>query len=474
MSEALRKETTDVIRKDDEHLSEALEVATTREFSALSPNGLKSMLGALAHNTATTEGETVGCESLDAGQRFISSFDAIGESEHTISEPDQLLVESRNGHVLAAVAMSDIATAHSPTVPHGMNEHRAKPNGEGELCITEESLSPHDSMADNPELPAYKKHQEQLLRTKKARQLERAWRLNGSEYIDDNNRALSGLSAAAYENAVTEHPLLTVAGERYLARLYDTARNEKDDISAAWARDKLIKSNLRLVISIAKRYPEHGNGLELMDYIQEGNLGLEHAVDKFDVERGFKFSTYATNWIRQAIGRAIASKQNLIRFPNNMNSMFRSFDQLVANKTPKDYIQVATDAMGLTETKAKNLVRVQPLRGHASLDQAIGDDGDAVFGDIVATTTDDPIEQLIAEEQRDLLTSLLLDNQNPEVVEMIMQRFFAEEPDNSLRAIAEAHGVSYETARNKIRATLKAMKQKAELYNIDIDSYFTD
>ena len=85
--------------------------------------------------------------------------------------------------------------------------------------------------------------------------------------------------------------------------------------AAADAKDRFIRSNLRLVVSIAKRYPLP-QGIELLDLIQEGNLGLEHAVDKFDWRRGFKFSTYATFWIRQAIGRALDQKASLIRpFP---------------------------------------------------------------------------------------------------------------------------------------------------------------
>jgi RNA polymerase primary sigma factor len=92
---------------------------------------------------------------------------------------------------------------------------------------------------------------------------------------------------------------------------------------ATKAKDRFIRSNLRLVVSIARRYPLP-QGMDLLDLIQEGNLGLEHAVDKFDWRRGFKFSTYATFWIRQAIGRALDQKASLIRIPGDRSATLRS------------------------------------------------------------------------------------------------------------------------------------------------------
>jgi RNA polymerase primary sigma factor len=121
-----------------------------------------------------------------------------------------------------------------------------------------------------------------------------------------------------YLNDIGKVALLTAEDERTLSKaiekgreaaaLYEagekTAAVRKDMKAAAVAKDHFIRSNLRLVVSIARRYPLP-QGMDLLDLIQEGNLGLEHAVDKFDWRRGFKFSTYATFWIRQAIGRAL-------------------------------------------------------------------------------------------------------------------------------------------------------------------------
>lgn len=102
-----------------------------------------------------------------------------------------------------------------------------------------------------------------------------------------------------------------------------SAALRKDLRDAKRAKDRFIRANLRLVVSIARRYPLP-QGMDLLDLIQEGNLGLEHAVDKFDWRRGFKFSTYATFWIRQAIGRALDQKASLIRIPGDRSANLRA------------------------------------------------------------------------------------------------------------------------------------------------------
>ena len=121
-------------------------------------------------------------------------------------------------------------------------------------------------------------------------------------------------SIGLYLNDIGKVPLLTAEDERELSRVIETGRDAQEQLDAgkrgvalkrqvreaAKAKDRFIRSNLRLVVSIARRYPLP-QGMDLLDLIQEGNLGLEHAVDKFDGRRGFKFSTYATVWIRQAI-----------------------------------------------------------------------------------------------------------------------------------------------------------------------------
>ena len=140
-------------------------------------------------------------------------------------------------------------------------------------------------------------------------------------------------SVGQYLNEIGLVPLLTAMEERELSQVIEKGRAAAERLDngersielrrakrdAAAAKDRFIRANLRLVVSIARRYPMPP-GMELLDLIQEGNLGLEHAVDKFDWRKGFKFSTYATFWIRQAIGRALDQKASLVRLPSERSA----------------------------------------------------------------------------------------------------------------------------------------------------------
>ena len=144
-------------------------------------------------------------------------------------------------------------------------------------------------------------------------------------------------SVGQYLNEIGLVPLLTALEERELSQTIEkgvaaAARLENGERSvalksevraAAVAKDRFIRANLRLVVSVARRYPLPP-GMELLDLIQEGNIGLEHAVDKFDWRKGFKFSTYATFWIRQAIGRALDQKASLVRLPGDRSAGLRA------------------------------------------------------------------------------------------------------------------------------------------------------
>ena len=144
-------------------------------------------------------------------------------------------------------------------------------------------------------------------------------------------------SIGLYLNDIGKVSLLNAEEERELSRVIEAGRDSAERLangekgaalkasvaSAADAKDRFIRANLRLVVSIARRYPLP-QGMDLLDLIQEGNLGLEHAVDKFDWRRGFKFSTYATFWIRQAIGRALDQKASLVRLPGDRSASLRA------------------------------------------------------------------------------------------------------------------------------------------------------
>jgi RNA polymerase primary sigma factor len=178
-----------------------------------------------------------------------------------------------------------------------------------------------------------------------------------------------------YLREIGKVPLLTAEQEVSLAK-----RIERKDMAAKRA---LIEANLRLVVSIAKRYA--GRDLGLPDLIQEGNLGLIRAVEKFDWRRGYKFSTYATWWIRQAITRAIADKSRTIRVPVHMvetiNKLIRVERQLSQDLGREATIEEVAAEMGVTPQRVRDIKKIGQTP--VSLEMPVGDEGEAQFGDFL-------------------------------------------------------------------------------------------
>jgi RNA polymerase sigma factor (sigma-70 family) len=214
----------------------------------------------------------------------------------------------------------------------------------------------------------------------------------------------------AYLNGIGRRKLLTAEQEVELAKrieagLYAEYRLERDtcgadlrgDLAAVAAegrdaRDHLLEANLRLVVSIAKRYT--GRGMAFLDLIQEGNLGLIRAVEKFDYTKGYKFSTYATWWIRQAISRAMADQARTIRIPVHMvervNRMARvRRDLSVALGREPSTGEIAAE-LGVTELDVIEMISYD--REPVSLDQAVGEDGESELGDFVADSRPEPVD----------------------------------------------------------------------------------
>src|SRR5712692_4926106 len=196
-------------------------------------------------------------------------------------------------------------------------------------------------------------------------------------------------------NEIGRYPLLTADQEIALAK-----RIEKGD---AAARDEMIRSNLRLVVSIAKRY--QGHGLPLLDLVQEGMLGLIRAVEKFDWRRGFKFSTYGTWWIRQAIGRAIHNHARTIRLPAHLVERERKV-HLAERRLATDLGRAPTDKEVAEAAKIslRELSQVRhAARAVTSLDAPVGDDGDTNLGDLIAGSPDVASEEVHAAIERQSL-----------------------------------------------------------------------
>src|SRR5437764_655616 len=182
-------------------------------------------------------------------------------------------------------------------------------------------------------------------------------------------------SLRLYLREIGRVPLLTADQEIYLAK-----RVERGDLAA---KRQMIEANLRLVVSIAK--PHLGRGLSLLDLIQEGSVGLIRAVEKFDYRRGFKFSTYATWWIRQAISRAVAEKARTIRLPTGVTeaaSRVRRIERELAAKLGRDpSLEEVAEGAGLSTEAVERLRR--PTEVVTSLDRPVSGENETAFGDLL-------------------------------------------------------------------------------------------
>jgi RNA polymerase primary sigma factor len=183
-------------------------------------------------------------------------------------------------------------------------------------------------------------------------------------------------SLQLFFNEARQHPLLTAQEEIELAQ-----RIERGDLEA---KDRMVNSNLRLVISVARKY--QGQGLPLGDLIQEGMLGLIRAVEKFDWRKGFKFSTYGTLWIRQAIGRGLANSGRTVRLPVHIVARARKISD-AERKLAVEFGRQPTDEeiAAFVELPMDEVIDIRRAdRGPTSLDQGVGEDGDTALGDLIA------------------------------------------------------------------------------------------
>ena len=226
------------------------------------------------------------------------------------------------------------------------------------------------------------------------------------EITVDNVDSFADDSVRLYLREIGKIPLLTAEEETDLAK-----RIVEGDKKA---KDKMVEANMRLVVSIAKRYG--GRGLDFLDLIQEGNTGLLRAVEKFDPDKGFKFSTYATWWIRQAITRAIADQARTIRIPVHMvetiNKVLRTTRKLTQELNREPSVEEIAKEMDMEPEKIEYVMRIK--QDIASLDASVGRDGDdeeTSLGDFIedeerVTPEDAAATQLLKEQMAKILSTL--------------------------------------------------------------------
>ena len=277
--------------------------------------------------------------------------------------------------------------------------------------------------------------------------------------LDLSMKTVSSDPVRLYFHEMGKVPLLTAVEEVALAK-----RIERRDLAA---KQKLIESNLRLVVSIAKRHV--GRGMPLLDLIQEGNLGLIRAVEKFDYRRGFKFSTYATWWIRQAITRALADQARTIRVPvhmvENINRLVRVQRQLVQELGREPSPEEMASEMGIPAAKVREIQKIS--QEPASLHQQVGDEGDAQLGDFIedkeSASPVDEVAGIVQREEIVVVLNLLTHRER----NVLMLRFGLEDGrPHTLEEVGQVFGVTRERIRQieaKTLAKLKAYREAQRL-----------
>jgi RNA polymerase primary sigma factor len=246
-------------------------------------------------------------------------------------------------------------------------------------------------------------------------------------------------SLTLFMNEIGRHNLLTAAEEVELAKRIE--RGDKD------AKERMINSNLRLVVSIAKRY--QGHGLPLGDLIQEGIIGLNRAVEKFDWRRGFKFSTYATWWIRQACQRAISNQSRTIRVPAHVHERRVKLARIGRHLEAEHGREPTSEE--LAEAAEMEVQHVEEALGaveaSVSLNQAVGADGDGELGDLFADpAAPDPVEEAGETLRRQAVRTAL--RTLPDLERRILElRFGFDGEQQSLEAIEDELGISRERVR---------------------------
>lgn len=265
---------------------------------------------------------------------------------------------------------------------------------------------------------------------------------------------ISNDSIQMYLREIGKVPLLSAEEELQLAK-----RKEKDDVEA---RKKLVEANLRLVVSIAKKFT--GRSLSLLDLIQEGNIGLFRAVEKFDYRKGYKFSTYATWWIRQAITRALADQSRTIRIPVHMVETINRFQQverqLIQDLGREPLPEEIAAEMSEPVEKIHHIIKIS--QDTVSLETSVGDsdDEDSVLGDFiedVKTITPDRVAalQLLKDHVRDIIREL-----SPREQKILEMRFgLIDGVAHTLEEVGQEFGVTRERIRQIEAKALEKIEQ---------------
>jgi len=252
------------------------------------------------------------------------------------------------------------------------------------------------------------------------------------------------------------HPLLTAEEEVELSK-----RIEMGDLAA---KDRMINANLRLVVSIARKF--QGQGLPLSDLIQEGMLGLIRAVEKFDWRKGFKFSTYGTLWVRQAIGRGLANTSRTVRLPVHIASQARKIGdrerELGAQLGREPTDEEIADSLGMTLEEVQDIRAAD--RAPTSLDKGVGEDGDAALGDLIADDGETPDQEVASDESRMAVLRVVSELPSPDRDVLTLRYGLGRDGEEvALRETGRRLGFSAENVRQIEDRALRRLAAQGEL-----------